>query len=447
LRLDLLELTIDRRVVAAAVVAAAVSTILMSGVASLLGFRTTLAAVLRSRSGGTPRLTGRRSRALLVTAQVAVAVVLATGAGLFARSVVKALTINPAFPTDRLITGSLYLDVQGYDVPRADAFFADLRAPLAANPAVEALGFSYSPGSSGGGYPMWIDGEPRDLPSDMPYVGVDDTYFDTIGLRIIQGRDFTSDDRAGAPLVAIVSDSLARFVAPAGDALGHRIRESSRRPGQPYATIEIVGVVPDIIARVSRLEPLVLYRPIAQQNGMPRKILMLRAARDPAEAIREVLAAVKTLDPVVRPRGFATMNQLMLEQMGPQRFGMTVMGALGGIAVLLAVLGAYVLAESMASLRRREMGIRSALGASGLHLRGLVLSETARLVGIGLLAGLVLVWLGSSAIRGFLFQVEPLDPLVIGGVAAAIAVLTLVVSLRPAISAGRVDLAQMLREE
>jgi hypothetical protein len=384
---------------------------------------------------------------LLVTAQVAVAVVLATGAGLFARSVVKALTINPAFPTDRLITGSLYLDVQGYDVPRADAFFADLRAPLAANPAVEALGFSYSPGSSGGGYPMWIDGEPRDLPSDMPYVGVDDTYFDTIGLRIIQGRDFTSDDRAGAPLVAIVSDSLARFVAPAGDALGHRIRESSRRPGQPYATIEIVGVVPDIIARVSRLEPLVLYRPIAQQNGMPRKILMLRAARDPAEAIREVLAAVKTLDPVVRPRGFATMNQLMLEQMGPQRFGMTVMGALGGIAVLLAVLGAYVLAESMASLRRREMGIRSALGASGLHLRGLVLSETARLVGIGLLAGLVLVWLGSNAIRGFLFQVEPLDPLVIGGVAAAIAVLTLVVSLRPAISAGRVDLAQMLREE
>jgi putative ABC transport system permease protein len=124
-----------------------------------------------------------------------------------------------------------------------------------------------------------------------------------------------------------------------------------------------------------------------------------------------------------------------------------VLGALSIIAVLLTVLGTYVLAETMAAARRREMGIRAALGATRRQLGDLVLRETVHLVGLGLLAGLGLAWLGAGTIRAFLFQVEPLDVATLASVSGLILTLALGVSLRPAIRAGRVELARLLRED
>ena len=139
-----------------------------------------------------------------------------------------------------------------------------------------------------------------------------------------------------------------------------------------------------------------IYRPLAQQaDGPPsRTMLTLRAAGDANAAIREATSAIRQIDPAVTPGPLLTMDRQILNQMGPQQFGMLVMGALGTIAVLLAALGTYVLAETMASMRRRELGIRAALGASRSQLGGLVVSETARLVGLGLAVGLSLAWLG-----------------------------------------------------
>jgi putative ABC transport system permease protein len=133
--------------------------------------------------------------------------------------------------------------------------------------------------------------------------------------------------------------------------------------------------------------------------------------------------------------------------MDPQRFGMVVLVALGGIALLLTVLGTYVVAESMVVRRRRELGIRAALGARSAQLRRLVLRDTARLVGIGLVAGLAMAAVGARFIRSLLYQVEPLDPLVLVTVAAGIFGLALLVSLRPALEAARLDLTRSLREE
>jgi putative ABC transport system permease protein len=159
-----------------------------------------------------------------------------------------------------------------------------------------------------------------------------------------------------------------------------------------------------------------------------------------------VVDTIRSLDPTIYP-GMTTIDARILETMAPQRFGMTVMGALGTIALLLSVLGTYVLAESSAVLRRREMGIRAALGASGGRLGAILLTDTVRLVGLGLVIGLGVSWLGAATIRSFLFQVDPLDPFVMGGVALAIIALAMVVSLRPAIAAARVDLARVLRDD
>ena len=142
-----------------------------------------------------------------------------------------------------------------------------------------------------------------------------------------------------------------------------------------------------------------------------------------------------------------TVDERIGRQMNPQRFGIHVLGALGGIALLLTVLGTYVVAQSMVVRRRRELGIRAALGARSAQLRRLVLRDTARLVGIGLIAGLGLVFAGGRLIRSLLYHVQPLDPLVLAVTTAGIFGLALLVSLRPALEASRVDLTRTLREE
>ena len=299
-------------------------------------------------------------------------------------------------------------------------------------------------GGMGGGGTFAIDGEPREVPSFAEETAVDERYFTTIGLPLLAGRNFTSDDRETAPPVAIVSASFGRFLAHGGNPIGHRIAARGRQ-GAQHA--EVVGVVPDVITSVRRLEPLVIYKPLSQQPDSSYRTVVIRAASDAAVAMREAVATVRSMEPAIAMPEFQTIDDHLGEQMGPQRFGATVLGALGGIALLLTLFGIYVLVESMSAMRRREMGVRAALGATRRQLGALVLGDTVRLICLGIGTGLLLAWFGSALIRAFLFHVEPFDVVAIGCVVAAMTALALLVSLRPAMHAARVDLARVLREE
>ena len=444
--IGLLELSLDRRVLLAAAGAAVASMLAIAAVASTFGFTANIADVLRSRAGASPRLTRRRTHRALVAGQVAVAVVLVAGAGLFARSLIAALRLNPAFDTDRIVTASVGLAPHGYTPERAVAFFDELRDRLAANPALASVSLIQSQGGMGSGGRIIVDGEPRRFPSMVAYDAIDPRYFPTMGLRVINGRDFTDADAAVSPPPIIVSESFGRQLANGGNPVGHRITESHNKIGQPPDVVEIVGVVPDVITNVNVAEPLVIYYPRPEPTSRSRTIV-LRAAGDADAAMRETMAAIKAIDPAVTPGPMMTMEERLLRQLGPQQFAIVVLGVLGAIAVLLTVLGTYVLAASMAAVRRREIGIRAALGANRARLGRLLIAETLRLVGAGLAVGLLLVWLGASSIRAFLYRVEPLDATTLAIVSAAILTLALAVSVRPAISAARVDLVGVLREE
>jgi hypothetical protein len=364
---------------------------------------------------------------------------------LFARSLTAALSLNPGFPTSQLVSGGVSLILNEYPPERARVFFDDLRSRLDGNAAIASLSLAESRGGMTG--TMTIDGKPQKFTTMTGFTIVDESYFPTIGLRVVHGRNFTADDRAGAPLVAIVNQSFGRALGNGRDGLGARVTMPFRRAGQPADVVEIVGVVPDVITNVRTLQPFAIYFPAAQSTpGLSREV-MLRAAGDPAGAAREVVTAIKAIDPAVTPPVLRSIDDALLSQMGPQRFGATVMGALGTLAALLTILGIYVMAESMSGVRRREMGIRAAHGASRTQLGGLILRETLVLVGLGLAAGLGLAWLGASTIRALLFQVQPMDVLTLSVVATTLLALAIAVTLKPATQAGNVELARVLREE
>jgi putative ABC transport system permease protein len=407
----------------------------------------------RSRVLAAPRVTRRAPRTVLVAGQVAITLVLVTGAGLFTRSLIEALSLNPAIATDRIVTAGLDLTPFGYTRDNSGPFVDELLERLRGNALIESASLVVPAGSANAPVPITIDGVPRELPSTLRYQAVEDDYFSTFGLPIVNGRGITRSDMAISPLVAVVSESLAKFIADGGNPLGRRIPdwESIRQvmAGQaPRISLEVVGVVPDVIVNVNATAPFVVYQP--QPPGITRGLggstLTVRAG-DPAAAMREMLATVRALDSRVTLTNVTTLDAQLGRQMNPQRFGVYVLGALGGIALLLTVLGTYVIAQSLVVRRRRELGIRAALGARSAQLRRLVLRDTARLVGVGLIAGLALAVAGARLIRSLLYQVGPLDPLVLGTVAAGIFGLALLVSLRPAREASRVDLTGSLREE
>jgi putative ABC transport system permease protein len=451
--IERLELTLDPAAWLAVTGAALAASCVIALLASLVGLLTAARAPVQSRGLATPRVTRRTPRTVLVAGQVAITLVLVTGAALFGRSVVAALSLNPTIATDRIVTAYVNLEQHGYTPASAGPVLDELIERLRQSGLVESVSAMRFIGGAGSGAQLQVDGLPRELPSSgLGHAAVDDNFFATLGLPIVSGRNVARSDTSSAPPVAVVSESLARFIADGGDPLGHRIAGFSGvgirggPPGMP-AYVEVVGVVPDLVTEVNDVEPLMVYQPNAQWPPSAATSIYLRAARDPGAAVREAMAAARALDARVTLQSMRTLDEQMVQQMQPQRFGIYVLGTLGGIALLLTVLGTYVIAQSMVVRRRRELGIRAALGARSAQLRRLVLRDTTRLVGVGLIAGLALAVAGARLIRSLLYQVEPLDPVVLAMVAASIFGLALLVSLRPALLATRVDLNRVLREE
>jgi predicted permease len=440
-----LDLSLDAGTMLTITAAAVLATMLIAAVAVTVGVNATVADVIRARSGA--RFSRRGLHRALVLSQVVIAVVLASGAGLFARSLGAALRLNPGLDAERLITAPISLVPHGYSGTSGAAFFDDLRQRLGGHPAIASVSLAQPRGGMSPRGRITIDGAPRSFPTMVAYTAVDAAYFDTFGLRVVAGRTFSEADSIATPPPVIVSESFGRLLAEGGHPIGVKIAESSTRIGQTAPdVVEVVGVVPDVMTNVNVQRPLVIYYP-NPDPAWPSRLLVVRARSSADEAMREIGAAVRAIDPAVTPGTVRTLQDQLLSQLAPQQLGLVVLGALGTIAVLLTVFGAYILATTMARLRAREIGIRAALGASGSQLGRLILGQTLRLVAAGLLVGVAVVWSASGAIRALLYRVEPLDLTTLASVCGLILIVSGVVCLRPALSAARVDPVRVLRQE
>ena len=436
-----LDLSIDWRVVTFSVALAA-----MTGLASGLGpalaaTRVELAATLnRDRTGGAPRL---RARAIFVVAQVALSVLLVVCALLLTRSIRHATQIDPGFRVSGVEVIGLNHRLGGYDAERGRLFGDALMARIQSLPGVEAAASArvvpLTMEREGGRF--WLPGEVgTEHAIDGSQNIVTPGFFRTIGLELLAGRNFDETDRAGAPAVAIVNETLARRAWRGESAVGKRILVgASRRP------VDVVGVVRDAKYRTIGESPNPFFYVPAAQRYEPIAWILVRPTGP--SLIPQVRALIREMDPNLPVVQAGTLAEMTAFTLFPQRLAAWLAAIVSAIGVFLAALGVYGIAAYNASLRTREIGIRVALGAVRRQVLQLILGHAGRLASAGIVLGVGAAALATGLLEGMLYDVRPLDPVSFAGGAIVFGALALVASLIPAWRAASANPVDALRAQ
>src|SRR5688572_30096725 len=398
--------------------------------------------------------TQSRLRGTLVAAEVALALVLLTGAGLMIKSFARMRGVEKGYDHNRVTRMSVDLTSVRYrDSAPKRAFHSAMLEQLARIPGVHrAAAASYAPmgmGLDGVMGNFVVDG-PTPLPKgyNVDKVLLSPGYFATMGIRVLHGRDFLESDRERAHAVAIVSETVARRIWPDADAVGKRISMSDQ-PG-PNDWLTVVGVVNDVVQDRSLGKHSTVYLPYLQSSSMPwllgRMTYVVRshAGVDVAPAMR---AALRDLDAAIPALGLQTMDDAMLEVVAEPLFQTRLLTVFSVLALLPAVIGTYgVLAYDVAE-RTREIALRLALNTTPRAVTLMVLRRTARFALSGAVIGIAASLALTRVLTNSLFEVTPNDPATLATVVAAILLVALAAGYLPARRASHVEVLTALPQE
>jgi predicted permease len=405
-----------------------------------------LAGALKAESFGVVNTRGRAwVRSSLVVLQVSLSFILLVGAGLLMQSLQKIRTTSPGFTTHAVVSTGVSLVAAGYDVPRAKAFEDELINRIQALPGVESAAFARLEPLGYGTYsssPIAVDGyqpPPEEQPS-VEYNQVSPAYFATMGIPLVSGREFTRSDDEKTALVAVVNQTMAARYWRGQTPVGQRLQVKGK-------WLQIVGVAADSKYESMR-EPAkpFFYVPLLQDFATGGA-LNIRSAL-PLRTIEAAVAReVRALDPNLALYEMITLQEQVDRSTSPQQVAVTLVGVLGGLALLLASIGLYGVMSYAVSQSTRELGVRMALGAGASDLLRLVLSRGLALTASGVLLGAVAA-LGLTRLLGnFLFKVSPRDPLAFGSAFALLMFVSMAACFLPAWRAMRVDPLVALRQE
>jgi len=412
------------------------------------------------KEGGRTGSAGRRDRlrGVLVVGEIALALVLLTGAGLLIRSAVALNGVDPGFDPGGVLVGRVSLPASGYGTAEQSVqAFSRIAERLEQAPGVTAAGLvSSAPFEGGSDNGLIPEGRPLGIQSaisaDMRLVTAG--YFGAMGLRLRRGRTFTAQDGSGTPLVMVVNQTFARLAWPGQDPVGKRVACCEPGPDGGPNWKTVVGVVADVRAMgLDQQAPPEFYLPMAQAphaawQWIDRTMtLAARTRGDPAALAPALRDAVWGMDRSLPVYAIGTMSERRTASLASSRFSTMLLTVFGGIALLLAAIGVYGVISYGVTQRSQEIGIRVALGAGQARVLRLVVGHAATLTGTGLLLGLGGSLLLSRLISGLLFHVSPTDPPTLATGIVVLVLVALAAALLPAQRAARVDPAVALRAD
>ena len=449
--LPLLEaVVIDWRVFIFTVVIALLTGILFGLAPAFAAARTNLSDTLKEGSRATSAAGGRLRQAFVV-GQLALTLVLLAWAGLLIRIFSRLQAVDPGLQPKNLLTMRVLLPGSKYreGTPRT-AFFTEAIRHIRALPGVRAASaVSFLPFSGpAAGTGFLIAGRPAPRPGEKAVTVVRTVlpgFFQTTGIPLLRGRDFTApDNTAGAPHRFVVNQAFVKQYFPNEEALGKSISVEMAREN-PYG--EIIGVVGDLREGTLDAEP----RPTAYyvHTGLPYSFMtfVVRTASDPLALAGPVSAAIRSLDAEQPVAEIRSMEQVLATTLARQRFNTTLLGAFAALALVLAAVGIYGVVSYAVAERTHEIGVRMALGARAANVLGMVLLHGLRLTAMGVLVGLVASLAVTRVMETLLFRVKATDPVTFAGVAAVLLGVALAAVLVPARRATRVDPLVALRYE
>ena len=425
---------------------------ILIGIVPALQFtRTSISETLKQgsgRTGGSP--IKQHTRKALVISEVALSLVLLIGAGLMIRSFWKLQNVDPGFDSSNALTMSVVLTWIRYPEPHQRlAFVERAMEQIRAVPGVVSVGTTTKIPLTGGGstQPFSVEGRPTAAIAEQPmaqtrYISPD--YFRAIGIPLRQGRFFSDQDRDNSVPVVIISEAMARRFCPGENAVGKRLTPSFHLE---QGAREIVGVVGDV--KSSGLDAdasAMMYLPY-KQAPLPFISFVVRTASNPESLIQPVSKAIYSIDKEQALTNVQTMDQVLSKSLSGRRFNMTLLLTFAGVALMLAAVGVYGVMNYTVTLRRRELGIRMALGAEKMDVLRLVLGQGLTLTLIGVGAGLISAYALTRLMASLLYGVTATDYLTFGSVSAVLIAVGLAASYIPARRATKVNPTIALRAE
>lgn len=445
----LAEVGVDLRVLAFAIAVSVATGLFFGASPAIRGGRHDLRSAMGGREGGAGGVEGTRLRSALVVGEMALALVLLAGAGLLVNSFVRLARVDPGFRPENVVRLEVALPSR-YDSPeRRIGFHRELVERVATLPGVRSAGAvdNVPMGGNSANRSVLIEGRPPaagERPPQAGFISVLPGYFETVGIPLLRGRAFDATDDADGPPVLVVNQTMARRFWPDGGAVGGRLRFSD----DPDAPVwSVVGVVADIkqYGLDRSVEP-EFFMPMPQ-SPRPRMNVVARADTDPVALLDLMRRTVWSMDPALPIGRAGTLREQIAESVIEPRFYAALLSAFAATALVLAFVGLYGVMRYAVELRRREFGIRLALGAERAAVRRMVVRRGMLLALAGLAIGLPGALAASRLLESFIFDVTPTDPATFAAVAALLTAAALLGSYLPARRASRVDPMRTLREE
>ncbi len=391
---------------------------------------------------------GKRTRSVLVIAEVALSLILLVGAGLMIRSLWNLRRVDPGFVSTNVTKMTVPIP-QSKEEGHRNRFYDDFLAQVRRLPGVAAAAAIDRLPLDGGGsqQPIVIEGRPAEVFALQPNVAVRRAtpgYLQTMRIPLISGRDFIEADTSGQKPVVLISQSMARQFFQSENPVGKRLRISFT----PEILREIVGVVGDVKERgLDVLEPVsMLYEPL-RQDEKGNVSLAVRSNRDGSGVVPAVTAVLQQINPELPVRDVLSMDELVATSLSQHRFSMFLFVALAGLAFALSAVGIYSVLAYSVRRRVQEIAIRLALGAQVRDVLRLIVVEGMQPALIGIAFGTFGAWMLSSILSRLIFGVSPTDPYTFAAVALLLATVAFMACLIPAYRATRVEPVHALRNE